>query len=172
MEKPNKPIRETYRLFLCSRCRRQVSICATCDRGQRYCGKECSEQRRREGLRAAGKRYQLSPQGRERHAERQARYREARLAARVAREEVTHHGDPNAEPCFRQVDALPACRPESPLPSVPPFVACTLCGATCWPYARFDSLREGRRRKAGRRLYMRSTGLQLRGRLRTARFAI
>jgi hypothetical protein len=88
VEETARPIRTTYRLFLCIRCRRQVSICAACDRGQWYCGKGCGQQRRREGLRAD-------------------------------------------------------------------------CGARCKPYARFNSLREGRRRRVGRRRCLRPTGPRL-----------
>jgi len=63
------------RMFLCARCRCQGLICSRCDRGQQYCGAECSGLARRESMRAAGRRYQRSRRGRHCHAERQHRYR-------------------------------------------------------------------------------------------------
>jgi predicted AAA+ superfamily ATPase len=41
---------ETARLFLCARCRAQVLLCSRCDRGQVYCGPECSQSARRQHL--------------------------------------------------------------------------------------------------------------------------
>jgi hypothetical protein len=68
-------MQNTARLFTCARCRAQVLICSRCDRGHIYCGPRCSQQARRESLRAAGRRYQHSRRGRLTHAERQHRYR-------------------------------------------------------------------------------------------------
>ena len=75
----------TPRLFSCLRCHAQVVICSHCDRGQIYCGSQCSAAARLQSCRAAEKRYQLTPGGKMRHALRQRRYR-ARL-----REKVTDH---------------------------------------------------------------------------------
>ncbi len=63
------------RLYLCAGCRIQVLICSRCDRGQRYCSKDCSKSARSRSLGAANERYQKSPQGRLKHAERMRRYR-------------------------------------------------------------------------------------------------
>lgn len=82
-------IRETHRLFLCARCRRQVRICSRCDRGQIYCSRECSQSSRRESIWEAGRRYQQSSRGAEKHAERQRRYR---MRLQQKQKEVTHHG--------------------------------------------------------------------------------
>jgi len=54
----------TARLFNCARCRRQVAICSHCDRGNIDCGPNCSQQARRESMKAAGGRYQHSRRGR------------------------------------------------------------------------------------------------------------
>ena len=81
------------RVFVCVRCLRRVSICTFCDRGQRYCGAYCSGLSRRESMRAAGRRYQQSRQGRFRHAERQKQYR-LRCRQGVRRKIVTHQGSP------------------------------------------------------------------------------
>ncbi len=69
-------MKHTPRLFHCMRCHAQVTICSHCDRGQIYCGAECSAVSRLQSKRAAEKRYQLTPAGRMKHALRQRRYRE------------------------------------------------------------------------------------------------
>ena len=77
------------RVFECARCEREVSICSPCDRGQRYCGPDCSALARRESMLAAGRRYQQSRRGRHCHAGRQQRYR-LRCRDTLPREIVTH----------------------------------------------------------------------------------
>jgi len=77
---------KTYRLYSCGRCAQQVRICSDCDRGNRYCAGECARVRRRESLRRAAERYQLSYRGACRHAARQRAWR-----ARHA-QKVTHQG--------------------------------------------------------------------------------
>jgi len=77
---------ETYRLYSCGRCARQVRICRDCDRGHRYCAAECARMRRRDSLRRAGERYQLGYRGACRHAARQRAWR-----GRQA-QKVTHQG--------------------------------------------------------------------------------
>ena len=76
----------TYRLYSCGRCVEQVRICRDCDHGNRYCGGECAKIRRRESLRRAGERYQLSYRGACRHAARQSAWRERQA------QKVTHQG--------------------------------------------------------------------------------
>jgi hypothetical protein len=78
-------MKQSPRLFNCQKCHAQVVICSHCDRGHIYCGKECASLARIESCRAAEKRYQLSFQGRIKHALRQKRYR-MRL-----KEKVTDH---------------------------------------------------------------------------------
>jgi len=85
--------KETYRLYSCGRCARQVRICRGCDHGNQYCAGECAAVRRRESRRRAGARYQLSYRGASRHAARQHawRWRQA--------QKVTHQGSlPSADP--------------------------------------------------------------------------
>ena len=77
---------KTYRLYSCGRCVEQVRICCDCDRGNRYCAGECAKIRRRESLRRAGERYQLSYRGACRHAARQSAWRERQA------QKVTHQG--------------------------------------------------------------------------------
>ena len=77
---------ETYRLYSCGRCARQVRICRGCDHGNQYCAGECAALRRRESRRRAGARYQLSRRGAARHAARQDAWR------RRQAQKVTHQG--------------------------------------------------------------------------------
>jgi hypothetical protein len=77
---------ESYRLYSCGRCARQVRICRDCDRGNRYCAGECAAVRRRESLQRAGARYQCSHRGASRHAARQSAWRQRRA------QKVTHQG--------------------------------------------------------------------------------
>lgn len=81
-----KPTMEfTSRLFLCARCRKQVFICRRCDRGQIYCADGCAQLARSRSVRAAGRRYQQSRQGRFKQAERMRRFRRRK-------QNVTHQG--------------------------------------------------------------------------------
>ena len=64
------------RLFVCARCHAQVVICSVCDRGQRYCSRQCSAQARRASLLKAGRLYQSSPVGGLAHARRARAYRQ------------------------------------------------------------------------------------------------
>ena len=50
-------------------------LCRACDRGNIYCSAECSLFRRKEYQRCASQRYQLSREGRLKHAARAASYR-------------------------------------------------------------------------------------------------
>jgi hypothetical protein len=73
------------RIFNCARCHRQVIICSCCDRGNIYCGPVCSQTSRKEHMRAAGKRYQKTYDGRMNHAKRQRRYKKQKINS------LTHH---------------------------------------------------------------------------------
>ena len=68
-------------------CNTMFTICANCDRGQRYCSDVCRSRMRRQQRAAAGCRYQSSPAGRLAHARRQQTYRQRHKPA-----EVTHQG--------------------------------------------------------------------------------
>ena len=61
---------QSYRLYSCRRCAQQVRVCRHCDRGNHYCAGECARVRRRESVRRAGVRYQLSYRGACCHAHR------------------------------------------------------------------------------------------------------
>ena len=83
----------TSRLFQCALCHTQVIVCSKCDHGQIYCSDSCSALARQQSLRAAGKRYQATINGKRNHAARQARY-EMKLKSNL-----THHGSPYTSQC-------------------------------------------------------------------------
>ena len=68
-------------------CNTLFTICANCDRGQRYCSDGCRRRMRQGQLRASGRRYQASTAGRHNHNQRQQSYRERRCQP-----PVTHQG--------------------------------------------------------------------------------
>lgn len=71
------------RMCGCPECRAVFAVCASCDRGQRYCCQSCRDTVRRRQRRAADRRYQQSERGRRSHRHRQGRYRERRAGSRV-----------------------------------------------------------------------------------------
>jgi len=122
----------TARLYLCARCRRRVTICSHCDRGNIYCGKSCADRARTLSLRAAGKRYQRTRRGRFKHAERQRRYRSGR-------KKVTHQGSPEPPPddplTARSQASAPIATAEDE------GIRCGFCGRPCSPFLRSGFLR-------------------------------
>lgn len=64
-------------------CNAVFAVCACCDRGQRYCSEPCRRRSRQAQLRAAGKRYQSTEEGKRAHGRRQQAYRERREEAAV-----------------------------------------------------------------------------------------
>jgi hypothetical protein len=131
---------ETARLLLCARCRAQGVICGRCDRGNRYCGRDCAQAARRAGLRAAGARDPHSRRGRFAHAARQRHYRRARA-------KVTHQGSAPPPPG----DPLPPAsrHPDALLPPVAQpggGVKGHFCHGPCSPFLRLDFCRGVSRR--------------------------
>ena len=126
------------RLYQCVRCSCQTIISRCCDRGNVYCS-QCSAPARREARQRTARRYQQSPQGRSKHAERQRRYREK---LRLATEKVTHQGSSAA------VNVIPV--PErSPVSQYPPETSvqypestlfCHCCATVCSQSLRRDFL--------------------------------
>lgn len=153
-------LRPDCRRVICDLCRRVGYLCSWCDRGQRYCSRDCGAQARRDRQREAGERYQHTPQGRRRHARRQALYR---LRQQAAREKVTHQGCPPETGSGRVLGCKPtrfhlapeSGVPHSPLP--PPVLVtaellCFVCGLPCEALVREDF----RRCRRGRGLSIRS----------------
>lgn len=92
---PMKKNKKSARLFNCARCFQPVTICSRCDRGNTYCGSICSGRKRILNHRIANQRYQRSLKGRRKHAERQRRYRERKVATA---KKVTDQGSPVLPP--------------------------------------------------------------------------
>ena len=135
---------ETHRLFLCARCRAPVRVCSGCDRGQRYCSRDCAVVCRRESVRRAGRRYRRTPHGRRSGAERQRRWRER--ARR--RENVTHQG-PRGTTVEAQVAAMEASSKGEDCQAASAALVCDFCGEPCGEFARrrfLGELRRGRPR--------------------------
>lgn len=95
-------------------------ICSSCDRGQVYCGRDCSAEARAESNRRAGARYRRSFGARRKAAERQAA-RRARLS-----EKVTQQGPPESPP---RANVEAAADNTTGLRPVATVIACTCCGA-------------------------------------------
>ena len=110
-----------YREFECARCETSVTICPSCDRGQRYCSPECSQPTRRESMRKAGQKYRQTAQGRLCGARRQARHRERHAKIKedeppileeitesenLVSKKVTHQGSPLAVEGFTLYSTL------------------------------------------------------------------
>ena len=128
----------TGRLYLCVRCRAQVVICKPCDRGQRFCTRECARATRRECVLEAGRRYQDTRRGRTAHARRQARYRDRR-------QKVTHHGSPAApaNDVLQSSSNDVAIAAENVVESAATSRAfqCARCGRALSPFVRRDFVR-------------------------------
>lgn len=99
---------KSYRLYSCGRCAQQVRICRDCDRGNRYCEKECAQIRRRESLRRASERYQQSYRGACKHAARQHSLRQRHA------QQVTHQGSLASAVALIVVPTLTATPSEEP----------------------------------------------------------
>ena len=75
--------RESYQLQrpyvqrICLTCRKTFNICASCYRGQRYCGSKCRRSGSRIKERARGYRYRNNPAAREKARLRQQRFRKS-----------------------------------------------------------------------------------------------
>jgi len=90
------PEHVSARVFVCARCLAEVVVCSACDRGRRYCGRECSAQARRASMLEAGRRYQSGRAGRFAHARSIWRYRQRQMLEQAAppppTKIVTHQG--------------------------------------------------------------------------------
>jgi hypothetical protein len=128
-------MQQTGRMFLCGRCRAQVVLCSRCDRGNVYCGSACAQARRRESVRAAGKRYQDSRAGRFAHAARSRRYR-------ARGQNVTHQGSV-VTPAGALLAPVAVLLP--PSPASVPTARCSRCGAPRASAVRRGWLRHHRR---------------------------
>jgi hypothetical protein len=88
------------RMAFCPKCKAFFWICRRCDRGQRYCSKECSVAARKASRKRARQRYRNSERGRAKHRRAERRRRRRRLSPNLVRNiaSVGDHGsrsDPN-----------------------------------------------------------------------------
>lgn len=112
------------RLYNCAKCRNQVIICSSCDRGNIYCP-TCSKLARKQSLCVADRRYQNTLRGKLKHAARQKHYRD-RL-----KKKVTDHGSP----IISTNDLLPPQPSEQKIRTAEPII-CHFCGNYCSSYVR------------------------------------
>ena len=113
-------------------CKALFAVCASCDRGQRYCSESCRSSQRRRQIRAAGRRYQAGDAGREAHRRRQEAYRGRALQPSVTHQAVATIAKP-------------------PFPQRPQLDRCAVCGQfNAWtnPFYRLNPRRVIRRRSA------------------------
>lgn len=120
------------RLFNCLGCHHRVTLCSGCDRGQVYCRSKCAQLARRATVRAAGRRYQATFKGRQKHAVRQKRYRQKK-------QKVTHQGSPVLPPNdVMQTVLVPENKPV--ISGHSEGITCHFCGEKCDPFVRVDFL--------------------------------
>ncbi len=131
-------MKNTSRLYFCSRCHTQVIICTRCDRGQRYCPADCRHRARSESLKRAGKKYQSKRSGRFNNAARQRRYR-----ART-KQKVTHHTSTAKHLHDLLNTRLTETKKTQNLSFHKPQLHCHYCGAVCEPYLRHDFVHSSR----------------------------
>jgi len=106
------------RFYLCARCRKAVLLCSFCDRGQIYCGQECSKTARKNAQSEAARRYQNSRRGRTAHAARARNWRKRQRqcasqsapADPDAQKIVTHQGSQHPDADV----SLMACETQTP----------------------------------------------------------
>ncbi len=139
--KKEQTLKESLRLFQCARCLKQVKICTRCDRGNIYCSRACSIAARKSSCRAATKRYQRTPRGKQNHANCQQRYREKQQAKiRAKMPKVIDHGSLEIprDLCSPTIDEVDSGRGEKQL-------TCDFCRRKCHSYLRWNFLNHYRR---------------------------
>lgn len=130
----------TGRLFQCVRCFKQIIICSSCDRGQRYCSPDCSNTSRIGAQREAGHRYQQSRKGRIKHALRMRHYRRRKQI-------VTHQGSqPSAQNGLLQANSVDVeqIQATSHQSVIARKFQCHFCGCHCSELMRLDFIRRRR----------------------------
>ncbi len=130
---------DSARMFTCGNCHELAVVCLPCDRRKRYCSRQCTQIARRKSVRSAGRRYQKTTQGANRHAIRQAAY--------IERRKLTHHSVP-AERSNADAEAptiLISNRRVMLKPDSAGQVRCCKCRELCGPWLRRDKRRRRRR---------------------------
>jgi hypothetical protein len=104
-----------HRVFRCLECECIVKVCRPCDRRHRYCSQDCAAAARASSLRIAGRKYQSTEAGRQKNAQRQARWRERQRGQEGIRSvsPVTH---PQAVPAASSSPPSPEARGRAKYP--------------------------------------------------------
>lgn len=126
------------RLYNCARCYCLVTICSICDRNNIYCGSTCSRIARVQSCRLASHCYQRTLRGRQKHADRQRRYRERQ------KNKVTHH----SSPVLPSRVVLPRKPNERISEAMRGHYHCHFCGKPCSPLFRRGFLRHSSSRSS------------------------
>jgi hypothetical protein len=148
---------ETIRRFLCACCRVAAVLCTSCDRGQRYCSVDCARSARRQSQREADRRYQRSPRGCLKHAERSRRYRLRRSVVTEQGSILSTERDVSraSEPAEASVPVSSAETETRPVSEAAAGkLECCFCHRWCAPWVRHAPLRRrvsGPRRESRRR---------------------
>jgi hypothetical protein len=118
---------------VCRNCGTLFFLCASCDRGQRYCSLLCRRYARLRQQRCATRRHQQSPEGRLDHRDRQRRYRRRQIKASVTDQgslSVAYSASCGSG-CFEPEAAgkiTPALLPRCPVRQAGVRVCCHRCG--------------------------------------------
>ena len=147
-------MRDSVRRFFCdsARCRAEVFICTSCDRGQRYCASGCARAARKRSVAEAKRRYASSIRGRLKHAERSQRYRDRRKSVTdhgslsVADHDVLNTSTASAaipSSCVDKKATKPVTDASAIAVSPAGGVSCSFCGRWCGPWIRHAPLRRG-----------------------------
>ncbi|MDR3544013.1 MAG: hypothetical protein P4L69_24120 [Desulfosporosinus sp.] len=133
------------RLFNCACCHQQTMICSCCDRGNIYCGSECSQSVRKDLARAAGRRYQNTHRGKLKHAARQRRYRQRQKESKATQgKKVTHQGSPT--PIANDLLSPELSKPAmDSMTETTPQIRCHFCHSRCSDFVRLGFM-QGRTR--------------------------
>lgn len=143
---------ESHRWFSCARCRGLVRLCTSCDRGQWYCGPECSAAARRANRREANQRYQRTDRGRSLHAQRQARYRaRSRPHPPGGGSHVTDPLPPGRRSRVTDQGSSRAPREAAAASEAAETYLCARCGRQVSRFARWNPISEIRQRHRRRK---------------------
>ena len=132
---------DSCRIFNCARCHVLVFICRRCDRGNTYCGKDCSTKARRLHHNDSNRRYGQSTKGRFSSSVRSKRYRWNHRPEK----NVTDQGSkPQGPGVPLACDPEPLIKPSSGdarITAASLCMLCTLCRAPIGVWARTGYLR-------------------------------